>query len=457
MSELSAMFGAFVPEHLLATSAGGHSRNRLYSFRSTFWAFLSQALSPQTSCREVVRKVQSFCSACRLALPSSSSSAYCQARGRLPSQRLVSIHKHLVETLAGRIESGWLWLGHRVCVVDGTGIRLADTASNQAAYPQPANQQEGCGYPVMQVVACMCLHSAALIDWVCTRLTCHESPLLGRLLSRMQAGDVLLADRGFSSYANFALCQKHGIHAVMRQHQRRPKDLRFGKRLGKNQRLVTWKRPYKNGRISDEEHQRLPKTITVRLVKVIVSVPGFRARNVWVATTLNDPFVYPKEKLAQLYRRRWMIELNLRDIKTSMGAEELRCQTPEMVHKQLCMFFIAYNLLRLLIACSVRASELQPYQISFKAAADTLRQFRKAICACWRQPAKSKRVFNEMLQVIAQARIADRPNRNEPRAVKTRPKNYQRLTRPRQLMVVSASRRDKGRPKPKTHPDTSLS
>jgi hypothetical protein len=452
------MFGTYLPERLLSTSASGSgNRNRLFSFRSTFWAFLSQALSPQTSCREVVRKVQSFCSGCQLPLPSSSTSAYCQARGRVPLERLESIHKHLHETLAGRIESGWLWLGHRVCVVDGTGIRLADTASNQAAYPQPANQQEGCGFPVMQVVACMCLHSAALIDWVSTRLTCHESPLLGRLLSHMKAGEVLLADRGFCSFANFAFCQERGIHAVMRLHQRRPKDLRLGQRLGKNQRLVTWVRPKKTKHISDEEYLRQPKSITVRLVKVIVSVPGFRVRQVWIATTLIDPNVYPKEQLAQLYQRRWMIELNLRDIKTSMGAEALRCHSPEMVHKELCMFFIAYNLLRLLIACSARASHLQPYQISFKAAADTLRQFRKAICGCWRQPARSKTIFKQMLQVIAQARVADRPNRNEPRAVKTRPKNYQRLTQPRRLMIVSASRRDKGRPNSINLPATALS
>ena len=194
LSELSLLFGSYIPESLQAPTASGvHSRERLYSFRSTFWAFVSQALSPQVSCREVVRKVQSFCSQRGLSVPGSSDSAYCQARGKLPIQRLRDIHEQVSEQLTGRVQKGWLWHGHRVRVVDGTGICLADTPENQAAFPQPAVQRPGCGFPVMQVVACLCLHTGALIEWVSTKLTCHESPLLVQLLHVLEAGEVLLA------------------------------------------------------------------------------------------------------------------------------------------------------------------------------------------------------------------------------------------------------------------------
>jgi hypothetical protein len=450
LSELSGLFGKYISERLLAPSQqGAHSRQRVYALSSTFWAFLSQALSPQVSCREVVRKLQSYCSQQGLRLPGSSTSAYCQARGRLPLQRLEAIHQEVCEELQGRVQEGWLWLSRRVRVVDGTGIRLNDTAQNQAAYPQPAAQRAGCGFPVMQVVACFCLHSGALIDWVSTKLTCHESVLLPQLLGVFEPGDVVLGDRGFCSYANLALSLQRGIDAVMRLHQRRPHDLRGGRRLGKEDRLVTWTRPKNPGHMSEQLWHELAESIQVRLVRVCISIPGFRVRQVWIATTLTDPAKYPKEALAQLYRRRWSAELWLRDIKTSMGIEQLRARTPAMVHKELCTFAIAYNLLRLLMVQSAICYHLEPSQISFKATADSLRQFRSALRACLGRPGRTSYIIEQLLLVIARERVADRPDRVEPRAVKLRPKNYQLLTRPRKFMRVAPSRKNKGQYHPK--------
>lgn len=449
LSELSGLFGKYISERLLAPrQQGAHSRQRVYALSSTFWAFLSQALSPQVSCREVVRKLQSYCCQLGLRLPGSSTSAYCQARGRLPLERLEAIHREVSAELQGRVQEGWLWLSRRVCVVDGTGIRLNDTEHNQAAYPQPAAQRAGCGFPVMQLVACFCLHSGALIDWVNTKLTCHESVLLPQLLGVLQEGDVVLTDRGFCSYANLALSLQRGIDAVMRLHQRRPHNLRGGRRLGKEDRLVTWTRPKNPGHISKQLWHELTESIQVRLVRVCICIPGFRVQQIWIATTLTDPTKYPKEALAQLYRRRWSAELWLRDIKTSMGIEQLRARTPAMVHKELCTFAIAYNLLRLLMAQSAIAYHLQPYQISFKATADSLREFRSALRTCLGQPGRTTYIIEQLLLVIARERVADRPDRVEPRAVKLRPKNYQRLTRPRKSMQVATSRRNKGQYRP---------
>jgi hypothetical protein len=451
LSELHSLFGSYIPQSLLEPAdSGKDSRQRVFSFRSTFWAFLSQTLSPQTSCREVVRKVQSFCSHRDLSVPGSSDSAYCQARKRLSLPRLKQIHKQVSEQLTSRIQPGWLWHGHRVRVVDGTGIRLADTASNQAAFPQPAQQRPGCGFPVMQVVACMCLHTGAMIEWVSTKLYCHESPLMLRLLHVLEAGEVLLADRGFCSFFNFALCRQRAIEAVMRLHQMRRADLRFGKVLGREDRLVIWNRPKNNATLSDEQWSKLPEKMAVRIVRIRIERRGFRVQTLWVATTLSDPIAYPKEALAQLYRRRWQIELNLRDIKTSMGLEHLRCKSPQMVKKELCLFLIAYNLIRLLSVQSALLYNLQPEQISFKATADTLRQYRKALCTCLGKVRKSARVIDHMLQIISHAKVKDRPDRIEPRAIKLRPKNYQRMTQPRHLMLVSASRRNKGQKRPMT-------
>ena len=239
LSELSALFGRFIPDTSLQPAlTQNHSRQRVYSFRSTFWAFLSQVLTPKTPCREVVRKVQCFCSELGLPVPSSSDSAHCQARAKPDPDRLMEIHRSVTANLHQGLSKAWLWRGRQVRVVDGTGIKLPDTPENQKAYPQPSEQREGCGFPVMQVVACFCLHTGALLHWVSSKLTLHESPLLRSLPPLFEANDVLLADRGFSSYSNLALCLIHRMDVLMRLYQARKVDLRSGVCLGKHDRLV---------------------------------------------------------------------------------------------------------------------------------------------------------------------------------------------------------------------------
>ena len=450
LSELSALFGRYIPEVLLQPAGRRqHSRQRVYSFRSTFWAFLSQVLSPRTACLEVVRKMQCFCSELGLPIPSSDDSAYCQARGKLDRDRLMEIHHSVAGAHQQAFRNAWLWQARQVRVVDGTGIRLPDTAENQKTFPQPSEQRKGCGFPVMQVVACFCLHTGALLHWVSSKLTAHESPLLRGLLALLEPGDVVLADRGFSSYSNLALCLKHRLDAVMRLHQARKVDLRRGRPLGKNDRLVEWKRPHRQKGWSQDQWEQLPETLQLRVLRLQVAVRGFRVKQLWIVTTLTDAQAYPKHALAELYRIRWQVELCFRDIKTSMGMEELRCKTPERVEKEFILFAIAYNLLRLLISQAAILVQVDPNCISFKNAADTLRSYRKSIYAHLNNPRKLQRIVDEMLIIIASQRVADRPYRNEPRAVKRRPKPYQRLTRPRAHMQESPSRRNKGKYRPK--------
>src|SRR5690625_12658 len=202
-------------------------------------------------------------------------------------------------------------------------------------------QRPGCGFPVMQMVACFCLHTGALLHRITTKLREHESPLLRRILPLLEAGEVLLTDRGFSSCSNLALCKQHGAEAVMRLHQARKIDLRNSRRLGKDDCQVVWKRPNRSAQWSPQEWESLPETLTLRIVRVQFQIPGFRVQSLWLVTTLLDPVSCSKQALAELYLRRWQAELFFRNIKTSMGMEELRCKTPAMVEKELLLFLIA--------------------------------------------------------------------------------------------------------------------
>jgi hypothetical protein len=172
----------------------------------------------------------------------------------------------------------------------------------------------------------------------------------------------------------------------------------------------------------------------------LYKVPGWRSEEIVLCTTLLDRERYPYEKLAELYLRRWAVELYFRDLKTTLGMDVLRCQSPEMVIKEIAMFAIAYNIIRSLIYEASLETGLAIEHFSFKGTLDTLRtweaQFR------WQEsPAVISRIRGELIDVVARDRLPRRPWRNEPRAVKRRPKSYQLLTSPRHEMTVSPSRK----------------
>jgi len=224
--------------------------------------------------------------------------------------------------------------------------------------------------------------------------------------------------------------------SLFRLHHARPKDFRKGKRLGKNDRLLVWRKPddwQKPRYMAKALWQLLPKELSVRMVRFTLEIPGYRTKSVTLITTLLDPKLFPAAELAQLYARRWRIELWFRNIKTSMGMEVLRCLSPKMVHKELEMFFIAYNLIRCLMADAAKIHAVPIDRLSFKGTVDSVRQFSVAIAQARSQNMR-KELVARLLELIAQDQVPDRPGRREPRAVKRRPKPYQKLSRPRHMM-----------------------
>jgi hypothetical protein len=181
------------------------------------------------------------------------------------------------------------------------------------------------------------------------------------------------------------------------------------------------------------------------VLRVSLSSPGYRSKSVTLVTTLLDPKQYPAREIALLYARRWRIELWLRDIKTAMGMEMLRCLSPRMAHKELEMFFIAYNFIRCLIAEAGLINDVALDRMSFKGTVDAVRQFSSAISQA-RSRKDQNRLLVELLEVVARDQVPERPDRREPRVVKRRPKPYQRLTRPRHRMRERPRREHHRRP-----------
>ena len=444
LSDFCDTFGFLVPDTLLLRSSSGeNSRQRRFTTHVTFWAFLTQTLSPQTSCREIVRKVQAWWLQRdpQGDAGSTSTAAYTKARQRLAQATLQGVDAHLVQRMEQSVTSAQLWLERRVRVIDGTTVSMPDTPVNQKKYPQPSTQKPGCGFPQMRIAGLFSLASGALLDHAKSSIQVHESILLGRLMPALAKGDVILADRGFCSFRSFHKIARAGVDALMRLNGARKVDFRKGKKLGPNDRLIEWKKPAKCPKsCTQEEFDALPDTQTLRHVRLIVSARGMRTQTITLVTTLLDPTAYPLQQLGELYFQRWSVELRFREIKITLGMDVLRCQTPAMVEKEVMMHAISYNLVRALMQGAALRHQVNLTRISFKGTVDTLRQWSPRLEAARGMPRKEKALLDAMFELIAVDLVPHRPGREEPRAKKRRPKNYELLTKPRRLMEYRGHR-----------------
>ncbi len=443
LGKLAGLFDQYIHEPLLnPADSGSSSRERLFSTRTTFWAFLSQVLSPEGSCREALRKLQVWQASNGCALADSGTSGYCQARRRLPAATLQEVHKRVAKEVERRGLHQHDEFDRPVKIIDGTGVSMPDTPANQEIWPQTRAQKPGCGFPFARLVGLFTLGNGVLIDWVEGSKHDHESKLFRRLWNRLQSGDLLLGDRAFCSYATLATLLQRGIDSAMRIHQARGFSFAQGKRLGPRDRLIHWERPIQRlSGWSKSEWKALPQTLPLRLVEIQVHVPGFRVRSYVIVTTLLDPIEWPVERLGRLYFRRWSIELFFRDVKISLGMDILRCKTPEMVRKEIIMHVIAYNCIRGVMQHVAALYDTPLERISFKGSVDALRHWADALCRLADKPRKQAEMINTLFRILAEDPVPHRPNRSEPRIKKRRPKNYQLMTKPRPEMAVSASRR----------------
>ena len=423
---------------------GPRPRRRLFFLSRVFWCFVWQALQPRTSCRAAVREVQAFCETSTRRFDESSS-AYCQARLRLPESCLrnaLADSAASADRLSFRGVPGW---NRPVKVVDGTGVSLSDTPANRAQYPYPSGQRPGCGFPNMKILGLYSLSSGAILRFAEASRPIHDVRLFKDLWPELKSGDVAMGDRAFGSYAVLALLPMRGVDVVARLHQRRLFDKGRARKIGPSDWIATWIRPLQRpGYIDEEEWRSMPERIEVRITHVRVDVKGFRTRELWISSTLLDPIACPAERIARLYLRRWDMELCFRDLKTTMGMEELRCRSPAMVRKELLAFLVAHNLIRCLIAEAATTHQVPRDRISFKGTVDAARSFHKAMRLA-RSKRQADQLRSRLLEIIARDLVPLRPGRYEPRAVKRRPKPYARLTKPRHRYREVPHRSKQGR------------
>ena len=433
LDHLADMLKDFVPlKELEPANKGLGSRERLYSKVNTFWAFLQQVWSEDGSCQEAVHRIIEQAQAHGIKVkPSTSTSAYVQARKRLDLDTLWSILYHGAGAM--ELEPNECFPESRPWIlVDGTSFSMPDTESNQEEWPQPSNQKPGIGFPVMKAVATFSLGSGAILDAETGNQHEHELMLFRQMYESFSIGDILLGDRGFCGWQMMVELQQKRVDSVFRLHgMRKPVSKKDALScFSDGDLLIEQKRPQwrEATGVDKEEWKALPEKLTLRQISFKVETPGFRSETIHLVTTLLDAETYPKEFLMEMYLRRWKIEVVFRDIKISMDWDLMRCKSPEMVRREFVMMLIGYNAIRYLQLQAAHQAGLDIESLSFKSSLQVIRIWeRRFRCA-----QKEKRnVMALLLEQIASVLIPERPNRAEPRVKKRRPKKAKLMTRPR--------------------------
>ena len=366
-----------------------------------------------------------------LADASVNAAAYCKARMRLP----VAVYERLLDYSAGllRQQGHSLLLGvRRVLLVDAASSLLADTRSIRKLFDQPKNIKPGCGYPMAKVLAMFDAVSGAVLRPLICSLFVHESSSVWKLHPLLRAGDLLVGDRAFCSYAHLAMLHARGVLGLFRMQQKQKMDFRRGRKhggkgrptsrylrkLGRYDQLVEWFKPQVRPRwMSSKQYAALPASLIVRELRYHLAGHGQRTRVVTIATTLLDADLWPAEKIRRRYGLRWQVETHFAQLKTTMKMSPIKCKTAQGARKELLMHLIAYNLVRRVMLDAARRQKLSVRRISF---IDALR---------WLAHARQDQ------DLIVLAVIPLRPDRHEPRVKKYQNYRYLSMTTPRHIML----------------------
>jgi len=420
-------------------------RQRHYGTIPTFWAWLGQILELNAACTRAVSMVQTWNIAQGLPQPSSNTTAYCNARSRMSMSFLQSVADKTTSTLNARVIERDQWRGLTLKAIDGSSLQLLDTVKNQKRYPQPTTQREGCGHPVMGIVGVVNLSHGGWEGFETFAGRKHDSRVAPRLLKHVHEGDLMLADRAFCTYQLMAQIRAKKAHVVMRLHQSRHRklDWRRGKKVSPIERLVTWvksKNPPAGSDLTQEEWDQLPDEMTFRYIKLGYENRCGEKQMLVVVTDLLDPETHPAEEVADLYLRRWEIEVKLRDLKTTLRMEMLRVKSPEMAERTLLMMQISYNLIRALMQEGAHHGVREILEISFKQTIDLVVSMSESYRPLAGKPRKLRERHQILIEEVSQRVLEIRPYRLEPRAIKRRPKSYPLLTAPRRIFVEKDTR-----------------
>jgi len=417
---------------------GVQYRDRVFGPVTTIWGFLSQVLSEDHSCRDVVSRIIAHRAASGITVCSPNTASYCNARSRIPTSVLSTLATQIAEELQTSVADRWKWNGRSVFILDGSSVSMPDTAENQAMYPQPPQQADGLGFPLARIAVLLSLATGACHDLAIAPYEgkgTGETSLFRRMYDTLKPGDVVLADALFDDY--FIACELYNRGVDLVAHAQYERTGSWTAESSPDGDLLVWQRPNKPRGMTGEQYRSYPKHLLMRQVTVDARDKNNRVQQFKVITTILARSI-DGQQIGDLYERRWEGEVDIRSIKCTMQMDILRCKTPDMVHKEIWTHLLAYNLLRTVMAVAANENDIEPRKVSFKGAKQALTAFAPKIEAA--RPEDRGLLIDAMLTTIAYHRVGDRPGRWEPRARKRRPKPAARLTQPRHIAKLPHNR-----------------
>jgi hypothetical protein len=351
--------------------------------------------------------------------------SYCEARARLPLRLLQSLLERMGErcespaaALAQTTTAG-ARLARRVLIADGSSYSTPDTPELAAHFHLPQQSRPGIGYPTGKLMGLLDAATGMFVSLLALPLFEHDVRGGIALHSMLRAGDILLGDRAFCSFAHFALLRARGVFACMRLHQARRNQTHGRQVWKKSKQRPTW--------MNVNDHALLPESIDVRIVEYTVAHKGFRSHRVIIATTLLDEVVWTDAKVAELYGHRWQIETCFAHLKTTMRMNVLRCKSVEGVMKELAICLVVYNLIRLVMLAAAAARQVDVRRLSF---IDAMRLVAARLTGL---AGAEKLIVNP-----------DRTGRTQLRVIRRRYKEYDLLTKPRREKEAEIRRKQAG-------------
>jgi hypothetical protein len=388
--------------------------NAVYTTSVVLWMLVYQRMNPDNSLEAAVKKLlrspPDF-------LPknkrveegtlSTNTSGYSQARSRMPAEAARWFAHQVSQSL---IEATLpTWEDRRVFLIDGTTITLAPEEELQQAFP-PATNQHGEGvWPVALLTVAHELSSgAALLPEVGPMYgeqAVSETALVGACVRQLPADSVVMADAGFGIFAVAKEIADAGHQFVLRMTRQRFESIRRKAELiedrGHSRTYAHRWRPTPKER---RTHPQLSPddVLEVRLYEIVI--------NKQLTLLLVTDGCEAAGALADLYEARVHVEIDIRNLKVVLDAENIRAQSVSMFEKELMTSMVSYNLVSQFRAQAAELIGQPPRRMSFKRIWTTFRTF--LLSAMHTEPAAWRAQYREALRIAMQDKLPNRPGRS---------------------------------------------
>ena len=354
---------------------------------------------------------------------SSHPGAYHQARQALPLSVVEQSCDRIFQELTARLTApGSEDQSAGVFVLDGSSMRLAHTPALIERFPAGSNQQGEGHWPVLRVLVAHELRSGLAMrpEWgpMYGPDAVSEQQLLERAIGRLPVGSSVIGDANFGVFSVAYAATKEGHPALLRLTRQRAQRLAGNALTNGTDQVVLWK-PSREDR---KNHPQLPPDACIEGRLIVRQVqPNNRDKPFLLALFTTLPISV--EELLNLYGQRWKIETDLRSLKSELALDQLTCSSPDMAAKEIEMSIAAYNLVRAVICLAAEQSGLTPRDYGFTQVRRVVQVFAPKLTAAV-TPAEAKRLFDQMMHYIQQARLPRRRKRTPyPRVVwRRRPK-----------------------------------